>query len=111
MDGKYTGEDGESMIQNPFGGGPFGNGPSGGNPMNGENPFEDFLKKIKEEGERLQNEDQKKREKRKQAAGAGTLRLQWQSSEKETPGSPWGGDCAGNCASGIFRKQLLLCAG
>ena len=40
------------MIQNPFGRGPFGNGPSGGNPMNGENPFEDFLKKIKEEGER-----------------------------------------------------------
>ena len=66
MDGKYTGEDGESMIQNPFGRGPFGNGPSGGNPMNGENPFEDFLKKIKEEGERLQNEDQKeKKEKRK----------------------------------------------
>lgn len=65
MDGKYTGEDGESMIQNPFGGGPFGNGPSGGNPMNGENPFEDFLKKIKEEGERLQNEDQKRKKREK----------------------------------------------
>ena len=66
MDGKYTGEDGESMIQNPFGGGPFGNGPSGGNPMNGENPFEDFLKKIKEEGERLQNEDQKEKKEKKE---------------------------------------------
>lgn len=66
MDGKYTGEDGESMMQNPFGGGPFGNGPSGGNPMNGENPFEDFLKKIKEEGERLQNEDQKEKKEKKE---------------------------------------------
>lgn len=64
--GKYTGEDGESMIQNPFGGGPFGNGPSGGNPMNGENPFEDFLKKIKEEGERLQNEEQKEKKEKKE---------------------------------------------
>lgn len=54
------------MIQNPFGGGPFGNGPSGGNPMNGENPFEDFLKKIKEEGERLQNEEQKEKKEKKE---------------------------------------------
>lgn len=54
------------MIQNPFGGGPFGNGPSGGNPLNGENPFEDFLKKIKEEGERLQNEEQNENKEKKE---------------------------------------------
>ena len=34
--------------------------------MNGENPFEDFLKKIKEEGERLQNEDQKEKKEKKE---------------------------------------------
>ena len=75
--------------------------------MNGENPFEDFLKKIKEEGERLQNEDQKEKKEKKE-------KKQPEPERFDSNGNPVKKKrraARGNCASGIFRKQLLLCAG